>query len=523
MAIVLGPILQFVGVEQNQWGVSMLVVTDNATPPSLQSSGATAQAFAKLTTLNTGSTVWRGGLMVAMTPSAQRVRYSVDGTSKDFYIPATGESPRMAYASCNGFSSPGLMKNIKDKNAQWTRLVNLHTGRERILDRQFGPYHLLLLGGDQVYTDSLWDDPTCPTIVAWGELTRDLRRKAAWTNDMQAQVAAFFEKLYIARWSQPEVALALASFCSVMVWDDHDIFDGWGSYPIEDHDCPVYQGIFNIAQHYFALFQRHGGIDAPPPSTLPGQSAFNAGYRIGNLGLLALDMRSERCPERQLGGNLQSAQVIKQSTWDAIYQWMDGQQGMKHLVVMSSIPVVHPSFELLEKLLGVLPGQQTLEDDLRDHWTSPAHKAERLRLVHRLFDFSHSKSCRVTLVSGDVHVAAIGVLESSRGLVGTGTDHSVGTNAQVINQLTSSGVVHPAPPAMARFFLEQACTRVETVDRGITAAMYEFPTTSRRLIGARNFMTIEPDDVANPAQRLWINWWVEHETEPSSKVIHAVG
>ena len=522
MATLLGPVLQFLGIQDNQWGVSLLVVTDGKTPPSLQSS-ATVQAFTQLTTLQTGPTVWRGSLLVPLAGSAQRVRYSVDGEANEFHTPSANAPPRMAYASCNGFSSPGLMKNIQDKNALWKRLINLHTGKERVRDRVFGPYHLLLLGGDQVYSDSLWDDPNCPAVIAWGKLNRDQRRKAAWTPELQSQVSAFYEKLYISRWSQPEVALAMASLCSVMMWDDHDIFDGWGSYPVEDHDSPVFQGIFNTAKTYFALFQRHGGPSTPPPCTLPDQPAFNAGYRIGNLGLLALDMRSERSPERQRGANLESAQVIHERTWNTIYQWIDAQVGMKHLVIMSSIPVVHPGFELLEKLLGVLPGQQELEDDLRDHWTSPAHRAERLRMVHRLFNFSHSKSCRVTLVSGDVHVAAVGVLESNRGLVGTGPEHSVGTNSQVINQLTSSGIVHPAPPAMARFFLEQACQKVEVVDRGITATMYEFPTTARRLIGARNFLTIELDDPDSQEQRLWINWWVENEGEPSSKVIHAVG
>jgi hypothetical protein len=229
---------------------------------------------------------------------------------------------------------------------------------------------------------------------------------------------------------------------------------------------------------------------------------------------LALDMRSERSPERQRGGNLQSSQVLSEASWTAAYQWLDAQKDMKHLVLMSSIPVVHPSFELLEKMLGVLPGQQELEDDLRDHWTSGPHRAERLRLIHRLFAFSQAQSCRITLVSGDVHVAAVGVLESRR--------NAADSNAQVINQVTSSGIVHPPPVAMARYFLEQACLKVETVDRGITAAMYEFPTTSRRLIGARNFMTMEPDAMDDPAQRLWVNWWVENEAEPSSKVIHPV-
>jgi hypothetical protein len=38
---------------------------------------------------------------------------------------------------------------------------------------------------------------------------------------------------------------------------------------------------------------------------------------------------------------------------------------------------------LLEKLLGIFPGRQELEDDLRDQWLSIPHRQERLRLIHR--------------------------------------------------------------------------------------------------------------------------------------------
>ncbi len=514
MTTLLGPVLQFLGVHADQWCLSILVVTDAPTPPALQSTPS-AEPFQLLCTLQSGARAWRASVSVAMGAAARYVDYSVDGQSNAIYVPAAGESPCLAYASCNGFSNPSLAKTVVDRNALWTRLLNLHAGRERINGRRFGPYHLLLLGGDQVYSDPLWQDSSCPDIVAWSQLPRDQRRKAQWTPALQTQVTAFFENLYLGKWSQPEVTLALASLPGVMMWDDHDIFDGWGSYPLEDHDCPVYQGVFAIAKTCFALFQRHSLPGTTPPCTLPGQSAFSAGYRMGKMGLLALDMRSERSPERRRGGNMQSALVLSEGSWSAAYQWLDAQKDMKHLVLMSSIPVVHPSFELLEKMLGVLPGQQELEDDLRDHWTSAAHRSERLRLIHRLFDYSQQQGCRVTIVSGDVHVAAVGVLESRR----TASD----SNAQVINQVTSSGIVHTPPVATARYFLEQACLQVETVDRGITAAMYEFPTTSRRLIGARNFMTIEPDAMDDPAQRLWVNWWVENEAQPSSKVIHPVG
>ena len=516
----LGPVLKFLGCQNDAWGVSALVVTDAAdAAPVLAVAGqgpTLAVQLAQLT--HSASAVWRFDFAVAQTAARQTLAYTVNGVPSAFEVPAKGAQPAMAYASCNGFSDPTLMKQVQDKNALWARMARLHDGVDTLRSRRFGPWDLLLMGGDQVYSDSMWVD--VPELAAWCDLTYDQRMAYAFGPALRNAMEQFFENLYLARWAQAAVRTALASMPSVMMWDDHDIMDGWGSYPFEQHHCPVFQGIFSVAKQYFMLFQQQTNA-ALPPATLPGQSGFSKGFRIGGMGLLALDMRSERTPhdpraaavtgaQATPSGDYQPDQVMSEASWKAVYQWLDAQQGMTHLLIMSSIPVVHPTFGLLEKMLGVLPGQQSLEDDLRDHWTSPPHLQERLRLVHRLLRLSAQKLCRVTLLSGDVHVAAVGAVESDR--------NDVPPNARVINQLTSSGIVHPAPPAIARFFLEQACQKVETLDRGITATMYEFPATTRRLIGARNFLTLEPD----ADNRLWANWWVEGESDPTTKVIHPV-
>lgn len=508
----LGPILKFLGCQDDTWGVSALVVTDLVdAPPLLKLSGQPDPQAIKLRDMgHTSSSVWRFDFAVIQNATAQNVQYLLNGVPHEFQVPPKGGRPSIAYASCNGFSDPKLMKQVDEQNALWTRMSRLHDAVDKIRGRQFGPWNLLLMGGDQIYSDTIWQ--AIPELTAWCELPRKPRLEQPFTETMGTQVERFFENLYLARWKQPEIGKVMASVPTVMMWDDHDIMDGWGSYPWEQHSCPVYQGIFAIARDYFKLFQLQAA-QALPPATLPAQNAFNKAFRLGSMGLLVLDMRSERQPLKppvDQSADHTPDQVLSEQSWNAVYKWMDSQSGMTHLLVMSSIPVVHPSFGLLEKMLGFLPGQQELEDDLRDHWTSAPHLQERLRLVHRLLRLSADKNCRVTLLSGDVHVAAVGAVESDR--------NDVPPNARVVNQLTSSGIVHPAPPAMARFFLEQACTNVETIDRGITARMYEFPATTRRLIGARNFLTLEPDT----QDRLWANWWVEGESDPTTKVIHPV-
>ena len=520
----LGPVLQFLGDNDGDWGVSALVVTDKADAApvlGLRLDGGAAvvvgvAAQAAVPGLN--CTAWRLDFAVKRTGAPQKASYNVAGSSAEFVVPARGELPSMAYGSCNGFSDPALMTKVKDQNAMWSRLTRLHNLQDRLDDQVFGPHHILLMGGDQIYSDSMW--AVVPTLKDWFELSYAQRMAAPFSTSMQTELQTFFSGLYVKRWSQPEVALALASLPTVMMWDDHDIMDGWGSFPQEMHTCAVYQGIFSVAKAAFELFQRQM-MGTAVPATLPGQAAYSSGYVIGDMGILVLDMRSERCPswieETPTGQVLHAAQVLSDQSWKAAYDWLSAQEKrntMKHLFVMSSIPVVHPSFELLEKLLGMFPGQQELEDDLRDHWTSKPHSGERKRLIHRLLQAS-AGGIRVTLLSGDVHVAALGVIESDRADIEPGRG--------VINQLTASGIVHPAPPGVAMFFLEQACEKVEVIDRGITGTMFEFPTTRHRLIGCRNFLTLQPDHSANHAnQRYWANWWAEGEPHPYTKVIHGL-
>lgn len=40
-----------------------------------------------------------------------------------------------------------------------------------------------------------------------------------------------------------------------MIWDDHDIFDGWGSYPLNLQYSDVFQIIFERAELFYYIFQ----------------------------------------------------------------------------------------------------------------------------------------------------------------------------------------------------------------------------------------------------------------------------
>jgi hypothetical protein len=491
MTRLMGPILSFRGSEKGKWQLSAVVVTDGD-PPEFAIDGTNpADISHDVLWSRPEGNVHRFLFSFDLGAGESTSSYKVDGEKFEVALPGKG-NPRMAYASCNGFSHPKYMKHVDRKNRLWEQMDEKHGIK---------PYHLLLLGGDQVYADPIWE--AVASIKQWNHLPDKAAYASPFTPEMATDVEKFYFDLYVDRWEQPEVRAMMTRVPSVAMWDDHDIFDGWGSYLPGRQNCPVFQGIGGIATKAFAVFQQHVTADEKRPGNIAPDYGYSFGYVVGKIGILAIDMRFERSLDA----------VLSPQHWSLIYSWIDGLKGLDHLILLSSIPVVYPGFDTLEGLLGFLPGRQDLEDDLRDHWNTNQHKDERLRLIHRLFSFAANTNIRPTIISGDVHVAAVGVIESTR---------EPSKPEIVINQLISSGIVHPGPNAVVLFCLKHLFDSTDEVDRGIVARMTEFPGNKAKFIGQRNFLSLEPDD----QRRIWANWILEavpeSETHPVTKVLHPI-
>lgn len=82
-------------------------------------------------------------------------------------------------------------------------------------------------------------------------------------------------------------------------------------------------------------------------------------------------------------------------------------------------------------------------DDLDDHWTAKHHKEERAWLIRELQHIASTKSVRVTILGGDVHLAAIGQFYSNKKLgIPKDKDHRYMPN------VISSAIVNTPPPEM---------------------------------------------------------------------------
>jgi hypothetical protein len=140
------------------------------------------------------------------------------------------------------------------------------------------------------------------------------------------------------------------------------------------------------------------------------------------------------------------------------------------------MPLVNPHLVALERFFDLMPGHQTWQDDLVDQWPSHAHRAEWSRLLRELVEFSARTGARVTSLSGEIHLGALGVVESG------------GTR---VYQLTSSGIVHPPPPSSIVTVMEWIGARATRLASDLTARLLPLPGLNRRFLRARNWLELE--------------------------------
>lgn len=526
----LGPVLGFRGceiVEEGRiWKVSALVVVAGDHQPKVTVSAGKVEGGAAELKKHKNLRALRYDLAIPVTNQEQRVKYTVEGTPYSFHVPANGVPLRMAYTSCNGFSRTELISQYTSEeeiNERWRHMWERHRSEDVLSELagdggwKSGPLHLLLMGGDQVYCDGILEGGSAAIEkwnTTWWALKRGKKTTAPFTPTMKKEAEAFyFEKAYLARgWSSPTMARMLASVPTFMMWDDHDIFDGWGSHDEKLQNCPVWKGIFDVAREHFEVFQLQTRPGDPAPGGITPGRGFSRGFHLGRIAIVAPDMRSERTKHK----------VLSEENWNSIFLWLHQllkkpvAERPEHLIFMSSIPVVYASLRFAEQALAVIPGQQALEDDLRDHWTSRLHFNEQVRLLRRLFDFSAASGCRVTIVSGDVHVAASGYVTSSL------PEHQIGY-AKRINQLISSGVVHPPPTAGQAFFIDHLLSGdPPDLVTGMNAELPNLPGTRSRLRARRNWLSFNLD-TEGKKRRLWADWWFEGEDDaPLTFVVHPV-
>ena len=244
----------------------------------------------------------------------------------------------------------------------------------------------LLLIGDQLYADGL-----APVSVRQGVTADELPSQDAAVAAYRRVTRGFF--------NEPGIRALREAFPTCCAWDDHDIFNNWGSTL---HESPLDRRLFEAACRVYGEYQHArnpGGGIRPPP--------YDFVYRYGTAGFLVLDLRGAR--------DYDEGRLLGRAQWERVLEFLAGREAaaVRTLFVVAGVPVAHAA-RWFAALFERLPGDRG--NDVRDRWAARAFRASRDEFLEDLFAWQTGALHRqVILLSGDIHEADAVVVRHRRG------------------------------------------------------------------------------------------------------------
>jgi hypothetical protein len=244
-----------------------------------------------------GVTFWKFNLEIELGDQQARVAYRINrGPAIGFWVPARGEMMNLMFHSCNGFSLSVDANAFSGPDPMWRDVLNTHQTR---------PFHAMIGGGDQVYNDAA--TVQCRYLEEWSQV-KNPAKKHHWpfSVEMQNEMEEFYLNRYAMWFSQGLFGMANSQIPMINIWDDHDIMDGFGSYPDSTMASPVMTGVGGVAFKYYMLYQHQalpiedervepswllGASPGPFIQTLSRSLFMFLGRHVA---LLGLDCRTER-------------------------------------------------------------------------------------------------------------------------------------------------------------------------------------------------------------------------------------
>ncbi|KAF8321571.1 hypothetical protein DL93DRAFT_2163184 [Clavulina sp. PMI_390] len=450
-------------------GIDAPVVNGHSRKPSITRQSRTVEGQEIWVYHGTSGTFtfWRFMIQIPLSDVEMPIHYSVNkGALIEFVVPAIGQNMRWAAHSCNGFSAGVNKDDFKGPGFQsgydplWSDLYSKHKEE---------PYHCMIGGGDQIYCDALTRELE---LQEWVTLkTGEAKIRYPLTDEIRFAIDRFYFNHYCLNFRQGVFARCNRSIPMVNMLDDHDLIDGFGSYPADLQSSALFSHIGSRGYFFYLLFQTFtvDGVDgtirgAPHPNPAlilggdgpwipyPGHSLLT--YLGPKVYMLLLDCRAERRKER----------------YDACFARIAAlPRSVEHIVIQLGIPIAYPRMNFMESALeskhnplvmlaksgslglgsfvNKFNKEAELLDDLNDHWTASSHKAERNWLLLEFQKIAQAQHVRISIVSGDVHCAAVGCLKTLAKKKGQEIEPAK-DRRYMLNIVTSAIVNTPPPTAV---------------------------------------------------------------------------
>lgn len=292
----------------------------------------------------------------------------------------------------------------------------------------------LIAGGDQCYTDGV------KTLNIWTHLQKVMRKDGDGNllPDVDT-MKSWYRDIYRGYWGFAPVRHLFSSIPTYMIWDDHELADGWGSHyfdgntdgrddemneilpDLEKRELSREDGmelLRRMGEAGKAVYYEYEHQHNPPTPDRQYDYAFDH----KSCAFYVLDGRGYRDVNRAENRILGAEQMAR------FEEYVNGlnEGKTKFLFVVSAVPVMHWKPSVVNKEDSFFADIADLQDDLRDSWEWEKHDKERGRLMDILFGAA-DKGIRVAILSGDVHLSAA---------------FAIRKDGKTIYQLTSSAITY---------------------------------------------------------------------------------
>ncbi|RMZ80603.1 hypothetical protein DV738_g2698, partial [Chaetothyriales sp. CBS 135597] len=551
-----GPYLRYTNMdlERGLWLGSILLVTDAPQPPTIHIHQSTdlSPNPRQLKALNIAThqrwTFYKYEIDLQMDEAPAKWTYAVTShlgcTRYEFLVAGRHDTNwRFVATSGNDFSlnvNANERVRIGGVGFMWKDIMQKHV--------ECGGFHCQLGLGSQISADRLWKD--LPSLKQWLAMPgKENRKTAVWTAAHEEDVTHAYFHYYTSHFDQPYLREAFAQIPCVLTIDDHDIFDGFGSYPEYMQFSNMFKNIGRIGIEMYLLFQHHTTLeilrnvsDDTDLFTITGTGWHFIKYLGPALAVVGMDTRSERNPHQVMAG----------PTYQGIFPKIAMlPQSIQHCILMIAVPLLYPRLDSAEQIaqtvatgkkavtgaynmLGKVSssvagivgakaavgsgfdsvkravgksglmgsvlspfGDIDLLDELKDQWTHESKDLERTYLIRTLQAISHQRSIRFTFISGAVNTGGAGLVH----------DPSHPSDHKTMYQLISSSVVNTPPPSYVLKLLNSnkplyipanGTRSTPSVPTDTKEDMLEIfthdvtgqPSHNRRLIARRNYVAV---------------------------------
>ncbi|KAL1965611.1 hypothetical protein VTN77DRAFT_5288 [Rasamsonia byssochlamydoides] len=491
-----GPYLRYTNIdlERGIWLGSILLVTDAPHPPtihihqSIDLSPNPRQLKAVNIAVHRRWTFYKYDIDLKMEESGPaKWTYAITShlgcTRYEFLVAGRHETNwRFIATSGNDFAinvNANERARLGGVGFMWKDILQKHA--------EIGGFHVQLGLGGQIFADRIWKE--IPLLKQWLATSgKEVRKNAPWTAAHEEDVTHAYFHYYTSHFDQPYLREAFAQIPYILTLDDHDIFDGFGSYPPHMQFSNMFKNIGRIGIEMYLLFQHHTTLELlrnvsndMDLFTITGTGWHFIKYLGPAVVVVGPDCRSERNPHQVMAGPTYQGLFPKIAMLPSSVQ---------HCIWMISVPLIYPRLESTEQLAqavatgkkavtgaynllgkvtssvagvvgakdavgsgfdavkravgksglmgGVLNpfGDIDILDELRDQWTHESKDLERTYLIRTLQGIARQKSIRMTFISGAVNVCGAGLVH----------DPSHPTDHKTMYQLISGPVVN-TPPA----------------------------------------------------------------------------